>query len=137
MRVTFLDIIKKEHEKGKTIFMSSHSFEELESTCDRVALINDGHIVDVADMDSIRNRETKDFKIEFNTAEDYQRFLQEPYEVIRIQKQYSQVTIRVDAHKTAELLHVLKNYNVKFISEIPYTLENHFKKILFAKKENR
>ncbi len=137
MRVTFLDIIKKEHEKGKTIFMSSHSFEELESTCDRVALINDGHIVDVADMDSIRNRETKDFKIEFNTAEDYQRFLQEPYEVIRIQEQYSQVTIRVDAHKTAELLHVLKNYNVKFISEIPYTLENHFKKILFAKKENR
>ena len=32
MRVTFLDIIKEEHRKGKTIFMSSHSFDELEST---------------------------------------------------------------------------------------------------------
>lgn len=33
MRATFLDIIKEEHKKGKTIFMSSHSFDELESTC--------------------------------------------------------------------------------------------------------
>ncbi len=30
MRVTFLDIIKEEHARGKTIFMSSHMFEELE-----------------------------------------------------------------------------------------------------------
>lgn len=27
MRATFLDIIKEEHKKGKTIFMSSHSFD--------------------------------------------------------------------------------------------------------------
>ena len=74
MRVTFLDIIKKEHEKGKTIFMSSHLFEELETTCDRVALINDGHIIDVADMHEIRNRPVKDMKIEFKNKGDYERF---------------------------------------------------------------
>lgn len=65
MRVSFLDIIKEEHKKGKTIFVSSHMFEELETTCDRVALINDGHIIDVADMNAIRNRPVKEFKIEF------------------------------------------------------------------------
>lgn len=135
MRATFLDIIKEEHQKGKTIFMSSHSFDELEKTCDRVALINDGHIVDVCDMNEIRNRPVKEFKIEFHSAADYNRFLQEPYETIRLQEQYNQVSIRIRADKTAELLKVLKTYDVKFISELPYTLEMHFKNILFDQKK--
>lgn len=130
MRATFLDIIKEEHEKGKTIFMSSHSFDELEKTCDKVALINNGKIVDVCDMNGIRNRAVKEFKIEFYDKEDYSRFLSEKYEVIRLQGQYNQATIRIAANETAPLLGVLKNYNVKFISELPYTLEMHFKKIL-------
>lgn len=135
MRATFLDIIKEEHKKGKTIFMSSHSFDELEKTCDKVALINNGHIVDVCDMNRIRNRPDKEFKIEFHTAEDYRRFLSESYETIRLQEQYNQVSIRIKAEETAKLMNVLKDYNVKFISELPYTLEMHFKTILFNQKK--
>ena len=137
MRVTFLDIIKEEHKKGKTIFMSSHMFEELETTCDRVALINDGHIIDVVNMDEIRNRPIKDFKIEFKSTDDYKNFLKEKYTIIRKQKQYNQVSISINAKYTGELLKTLKNYDVKFISEIPYTLEKHFKKILLEKKESK
>lgn len=137
MRVTFLDIIKEEHKKGKTIFMSSHMFEELETTCDRVALINDGHIIDVVNMDDIRNRPIKDFKIEFKYPEDYKHFLKEKYTITRKQKQYNQVTISINAKDTGELLKTLKNYDVKFISEIPYTLEKHFKKVLLEKKESK
>lgn len=134
MRATFLDIIEQEHRRGKTIFMSSHSFDELEKTCDRVALINDGHIVDVCDMRDIRERAVKEFKIEFHTPADYRRFISEKYEIIRLQEQYNQVTIRVSSASTAELLSALKQYNVKFISELPYTLEMHFKNILFSNK---
>lgn len=134
MRATFLDIIKEEHRKGKTIFMSSHSFDELEKTCDRVALIDDGRIADVCDMNRISDPPTKDFKIEFHTEDDYKKFLGENYEKIRLQKQYNQVTIRINTDNTAELLGVLKNYNVKFISELPYTLEMHFKNTLIEKK---
>lgn len=137
MRVTFLDIIKEEHKKGKTIFMSSHMFEELETTCDRVALINDGHIIDVVNMDEIRNRPIKDFKIEFKSTDDYKNFLKEKYMITRKQKQYNQVTISINAKETGELLKTLKNYDVKFISEIPYTLEKHFKKVLLEKKESK
>lgn len=134
MRVTFLDIIKKEHQKGKTIFMSSHSFEEIESTCDRVVLINDGHIVDVCKMSDIKHRQIKDFKIEFNNKNDYESFKQENFQIIRTQPQYNQVTIKIKTMDTANLLKVLKNYDVKFISEIPYTLENHFKEVLIKRK---
>lgn len=134
MRVAFLDILKEEHAKGKTIFISSHMYEELETTCDRVALINNGHIVEITNMNDIRNRPLKEFKIEFNTQEDYKRFLSESYDVIRMQDQYDQVTIRIPSDATGNLLGVLKKYNVKFISELPYTLEKHFKTILFEDK---
>ncbi|MDY2888588.1 MAG: ATP-binding cassette domain-containing protein [Candidatus Caccosoma sp.] len=136
MRATFLDIIKEEHKKGKTIFMSSHSFEEIESTCDRVVLISDGHIVDVCNMNDITNRPVKDFKIEFNSKEDYQKFLKEDLKFTRLQDEYNQATIQIDSNKTASLLKILKNYDVKFISEIPYTLEKHFKNILLEKEGN-
>ena len=137
MRATFLDIIKEEHKKGKTILMSSHSFEELETTCDRVALINDGRIIDVCNMKDITDRPVKEFKTEFNTHEDFERFKKEKFEIIRVQEQYNQVSLRIGAAETAKLLKVLKDYDVKFISELPYTLEQHFKKILFDKKESK
>lgn len=134
MRAVFLEILKEEHAKGKTILISSHMFEELETTCDRVALINDGHIIDIADMNEIRNRPTKEFKIEFLNSNDYERFLKESFEIIRLQENYAQVTIKIPADETGKLLKTLKNYHVKFVSEIPYTLERHFKEILISKQ---
>lgn len=134
MRATFLDVIKEEHKKGKTIFMSSHSFDELEKTCDKVALINNGRIVDVCDLNDIRRRPVKEFKIEFRDESGYTRFLKEKYEIIRLQPQYNQATIRIKTSETAAMLGVLKDYDVKFISELPYTLETHFKKILLNDK---
>lgn len=138
MRLTFLDIIKEEHKKGKTIFMSSHMFEELEETCDKVALINDGHIIDIADMNEIRNRKVKDFKVEFNSQKDYLSFLNEDssiYSITRKQEQYNQVTISINNNEINELFKILKKYDVKFISEVPYTLEKHFKNILMQKEK--
>ncbi len=136
MRVTFLDIIKEEHKKGKTILMSSHGFDELESTCDKVALIDGGKIVDVCDMNSITNRAVREFKIEFKSEEDYKRFQKEDYGVTRLQDIYSQVTVKIPSGDAIKLLKTLKNYDVKFISEIPYTLEKHFKSILLKEHKN-
>lgn len=137
MRVTFLDIIKEEHKKGKTIFMSSHNFEELEGVCDKVALISDGHIIDVCDMKHINDPAEKEFKIEFNNESDYKNFINENFTVTRLQDVYNQATIRIKSSDTAELLKTLNKYDVKFVSEIPYTLEKHFKEVLKAKRENK
>lgn len=45
MRETFIELIKEEKARGKTIFMSSHLFEEIEEVCDRVAILHEGRIV--------------------------------------------------------------------------------------------
>ena len=135
MRLAFLDIIKAEHKKGKTILMSSHMFNEMEETCDRVALIDNGKIIAVADMDKIRNRPVKDFKIEFNKKKDYLAFKKLGYEIIRDQEQFNQITVNIKNDEVNKLFADLKVFDVKFMSEVKYTLEKHFKEILKSKKE--
>lgn len=136
MRDAFMEIIKDEHKRGKTIFMSSHMFEEMEGTCDRVALINNGHIVDIADMNAIRNRPSKDFKIEFNNVKDYENFKKLDFNIIRDQQEYNQVTVDVKKENIDDLFKALTKFDVKFISGVKYTLEKHFKEILLKQKEN-
>ena len=137
MRKSFLDIVKEEHKKGRTIFMSSHMFNEVEETCDKVALISDGHLIDVVDMDKIKNRPSKDFKIEFNNVEDYKKFKTLKYKIIRDQEKYNQVTINIRHKHINNLFKDLKAFDVKFISEVKYTLEKYFKEVLAKKKEEK
>ncbi len=130
MRDAFLNIIKREHQKGKTIFMSSHMFNEMEDTCDKVALISNGHIIDIADMKTIKNRNEVDFKIEFNDAESFNKFMKMNFKIIRIQEKYNQCTIEINKENINDLFLKLDGLNVKFISEVKYTLEKHFKEIM-------
>jgi ABC-2 type transport system ATP-binding protein len=133
MRVSFLEILELEKQKGKTIFISSHQFEELEKICDRVALINKGRIVDIADMNAIKNRPVSDFKIEFNNRQDYESFKKLGYQIIRDQEKYSQVTICIQKDNIGRLFSDLTAFSVKLIAENKYTLERHFNEII--KKE--
>ncbi len=54
MQNEFVELLLEEKQKGKTIFMSSHIFEEVERTCDRTAIIKDGKIVTIEDMASLK-----------------------------------------------------------------------------------
>lgn len=130
MRVAFIDIIKQEKAKGKTILMSSHMFEELQETCDRVALIDRGHIVSIANVQNIKNRPFSEFKIEFLHKEDYVSFKKLSYNIVRDQEKYQQVTISIAKDKENELFADLKKYKLKFIAEVSYNLETYFKEKL-------
>lgn len=130
MRETFVELLLAEKKKGKTILMSSQMFDELEDVCDRVALIFNGRIIDIADMHELTNLPYKTYKIEFLTREEYLKFKKLKYEIVRDQEKYNQVTIKVYAKDLNRLFNTLKNYHLKFISEVKYNLEKHFKEIL-------
>jgi ABC-2 type transport system ATP-binding protein len=127
MQKSFTEIIKHEKKKGKTIFMSSHMFDEMESTCDRVAFIKEGRIVHVVDMKTILGNElNKEYKIEFNNPGDYAAILARPFDFITKKAEYNQVVIRVLDKDVNKLFSVLKTMDVRFISHKPYTLEACF-----------
>ena len=135
MRETFLELINEEKERGKTIFMSSHMFNELEDTCDRVALIHNGRIIDIANIADIDNLPTKTYKIEFFEKDDYNKFRRLKYNVLRVKPEYNQVVVKIDNEQINKFLSSLSKYKLKYIAEIKYSLEEHFKEALKKDKE--
>ena len=88
-------------------------------------------------MKKIRNRPVKDFKIEFNKKKDYDRFKKLGYQITRDQEQYNQITVNIKNDEINKLFGDLKAFDVKFLSEVKYTLEKYFKEVLKEKKEKR
>ncbi len=126
MRVGFVDILNDEKQKGKTIFMSSHMFDEVEDTCDKVALIKDGKIIAIKSTAEIKHNENKTYKIEFISAEDYLRFAALDFSFEEKKEGQRQVVVNVHDRNINAFLSALKGYKIKFITEIKYTLEKYF-----------
>ena len=130
MQKAFSDIILSEKKKGKTIFMSSHLFDEMGHTCDRVAFIKNGHIIHIVDMATIHGNESvKEYKIEFSNSRDYTDFLSRPFHSICKKDEYNQVSISISDADIGSLFNALSKLDVRFITHKPYTLEACFNEI--------
>ncbi|WML43212.1 ABC transporter ATP-binding protein [Neobacillus sp. PS3-40] len=75
MQKVFIEIVLEEKAKGKTFLMSSHSFPEIERTCDRAAIIKDGVVIAVKDIHELQSMQRKLFEVTFNNHEDAKTFL--------------------------------------------------------------
>jgi len=51
---TFFEIVRAARSDGRSVFLSSHIIEEVDRTCDRVAIIRDGRLVQVDRIETIR-----------------------------------------------------------------------------------
>lgn len=54
MQATFFDLMNEEHERGATIVFSSHILGEVQRLCHRVAIIKEGELVAVEQIDKLR-----------------------------------------------------------------------------------
>jgi len=129
MRAAFVDLLNAEKKKGKTIFMSSHMFGEVEDTCDRVALIRDGRIISVASTSQIRHNQIKTFKIEFLSPEDHRRFLTQNVVVAEAREEKNQVFVTTHDQDINAFTRFLTGYRIKFFSEVKQTLADYFDSI--------
>ena len=65
MQEVFVKLIHEEKERGKTILLSSHIFSEVDSTCDRIAIIKDGKIVSEFVANDLKHASRKFYNVEF------------------------------------------------------------------------
>ena len=130
MRDTFLDRVRAEKEKGRTVFMSSHIFEEIEEVCDRVAMVKDGRIIEVLDLRELRHGNRKTFRIAFASPEDAVRFAGAWEPTGAVDETAATVAVEVPASELGRLLHALRVYDVRGLREQHFTLEQHFKNCL-------
>jgi ABC-2 type transport system ATP-binding protein len=123
MQNEFLELILSEKEKGKTIFMSSHNFEEIERTCDRTAIIKEGNLVAIENMKILSEAKRKSYIITFLTEEMAGRFTKESFEVK--ESKGNQVTVSIKG-KVMPLIHTLDKYEVTNLDIKTQTLEELF-----------
>jgi ABC-2 type transport system ATP-binding protein len=51
---TFFEIVREARAEGRSVFLSSHIIDEVDRTCDRVAIIREGRLVQVDRIEAIR-----------------------------------------------------------------------------------
>ena len=65
---TFNEFLLQEQARGKTIFMSSHIMSDVEKVCQRVAVIRQGEIVTVEEVEKLRQKAGQRVTVEFGDA---------------------------------------------------------------------
>lgn len=73
MQKRFVELIKEEKGRGKTILMSSHMFDEVDRTCERAAIIREGRIVAVEDIASLKSSIRKSYVVSVGSLADVEK----------------------------------------------------------------
>ena len=128
MQQQFINLIKEEKKKGKTILFSSHLFNEVHDTCNKIAIIKDGKIVsEFNETDSLKAKD-KTYIISFATLKGLDSFKKSFGKMILKEEKINDLSIKIsfEAKATTIFLKSLSRYKINDIREIKVTLEEKF-----------
>ncbi len=139
MQQRFIDFIVEEKKRGKTILLSSHIFSEVDATCDRIAIIKDGKIVSEFVADDLKHSSIKQYRIIFNSNDDYKKF-KDNYDnkiinILKDNENENKVFISCDDKNINDVINYLSNFEIKEFNNIKETLEDYFMKFYKEDKE--
>lgn len=126
MQERFIDLVEKEKQKGKTIFLSSHIFDEVSKVCDRVGIVKEGNLIKELDMDSLRNNEEKTYIVKFKDDEDLSK-MAKLYDDSSIVNE-KELLIKVTDSDINEFISDLSNCDLIYLKEKEESLEEYFMK---------
>ena len=125
MQNRFIELVENEKKKGKTIIMSSHIFEEVERTCDRIGIIKEGHLIQEFNADELCHSRLKSYKVEFFNEDDLNKMIKlYPTSTYSISKK--QMIISIHDDEINQLLQYLSRYQIRYLKEEKHTLEDYF-----------
>ena len=123
MQNRFIELVLEEKQRGKTIFMSSHIFEEIERTCDRTAMIKDGSLISIEELQTLKASKHKTYQITFATQELVEQFMDEGFECKQVESNVIKVVPRNNLNY---LLATLSRYDIIDLDITKPTLEELF-----------
>lgn len=138
MQENFIQFIHEEKERGKTILLSSHIFSEIDSTCDRIAIIKDGKIVSQFVADDLKHASRKYYTVTFATEAEKAAFLQKAaalatFQLIR--EEGAEAYLSVEDSDLNALIALLAAAEVVTFSNRRETLEDYFLKFYKEDKD--
>lgn len=70
MQQKFFNLIRAENQRGATVFFSSHILGEVQRLCSRVAIIKEGRIIDLQDIQTLQKNNYKKFRIKGDALDE-------------------------------------------------------------------
>lgn len=115
----FYRFLRKEKDKGRTMFFSSHILSEVDKICDRVGIIRNGSLVALEHIETLKQKTAK--KIRVKIKEDASDLLQYP-EVQAVDE-----WIEITTHDSIDTwIKRLSSYTVLQIEMKDFSLEDYF-----------
>lgn len=138
MQEVFIQLIHEEKERGKTILLSSHIFSEIDSTCDRIAIIKDGKIVSEFVANDLKHASRKYYTVVFENTQAKNDFISESStlgSLVLLDDDSHSVYISVEDSELNALIYILSNLAVHTFSNRKETLEDYFMKFYKEDKD--
>lgn len=138
MQDNFVEFVKNEKERGKTILLSSHIFSEVDATCDRIAIIKDGRIVNQFVANDLKHASQKVYSIDLGKG-DYVKFLEQAKQSKFLQVLENDgeknVLVCTDDKYINEVVSFLSRFDILTFENIKETLEDYFMKFYKQDKD--
>lgn len=138
MQENFIGFIHKEKARGKTILLSSHIFSEIDSTCDRIAIIKDGKIVSQFVADELKHASRKYYTVTFVNEAAKRAFLRKAVGLqtfVPIRDSGNEAYLSVEDSDLNALIALLANAEVVTFSNRRESLEDYFLKFYKEDKD--
>jgi ABC-2 type transport system ATP-binding protein len=92
------------NEMGKTILLTTHYMEEAEQLCDRVAIINRGTLVELSDIQSLKDKYIDEYQVKIRSSDQQIADLLKGYQVQVGKNEY---TIRIKKSEASSVLKLI------------------------------
>lgn len=122
MQQVVVDLILEHKKLGATILISSHMFEEVEKTCDRIIMIKNGRIVADNNVLELKDKQIKKYIIEFSDIKERDKFIN-TYHAIVLSDTKIEYILKGDID---ELIKVLTKFKIKDFIKKELKLEEIF-----------
>lgn len=129
MQEIFIDYIKEEKKRGKTILLSTHIFSEAEALCDRLSIIKNGHIVDEFPLSKLKYADDKVYKVSLESeieAVSLRELINKSDYATCSKQEKESLYIHVNDKDINLLLNLLSNFNIQTFAHEKLTLEEYF-----------
>jgi ABC-2 type transport system ATP-binding protein len=109
-QLDFLELLREERDRGKTIMLSSHQLNEVERIADRVAIIRGGHLVAVEDVEDLSRLRERRMTVSLSESADIDGLLGiEGVQLIEqtLDGRHLELSIRADIRAVLSVLSIL------------------------------
>jgi len=135
MRDVLLGHILQAKAEGRTVFMSSHIFGELDETADRVLFLHKGKLVESWDREEQNQETTSLYRIGFENREEYLAFVKDNQKAVCYESlEHLHLVVTWREEEISDLLDKLSKSKLRYFKYQARTIEWYYKEFVEGKE---